>query len=313
MTRSKYFAGVSTRRARQKARAGIVLQDVAVTKNTRSRYHFAVSRILPRLMQARNTEEMDEHFTVWIQEEFDKGTPLNLVADALSGLHHFIPLTRKKLPVAWKTFGIWRKFEVPSRAPPITADLILAMASKHLQEGSFIFGGLILLGFHCFLRTGEMLAIRPCDLLVNDRTGIVTIPKSKSGLRHNMKESIKIEDKKVLLVCQEMISLQRHHGLFKVPFWSQSGTCFRQTFYRCCREFHVEHLQFKCYSIRRGGATADYQCHGSMERTLLRGRWGSTSVARLYLQDGLSQLPYLKAKQTTQALLRQYLPFFSTK
>ena len=187
------------------------------------------------------------------------------------------------------------------------------MASKHLQEGRFIFGGLILLGFHCFLRTGEMLAIRPCDLLVNDRTGIVTIPKSKSGLRHNMKESIKIEDKKVLLVCQEMISLQRHHGLFKVPFWSQSGTCFRQTFYRCCREFHVEHLQFKCYSIRRGGATADYQSHGSMERTLLRGRWGSTSVARLYLQDGLSQLPYLKAKKTTQAMLRQYLPFFSTK
>jgi len=313
MTKANFFAGVSTRRARQRARAGIILHDVAITKNTRARYHFAVSRILPRLLASQNTEEMDETFTVWIQEQFEKGTPLNLVADALSGIHHFIPMTRKKLPVAWKTFSIWRRFEVPSRAPPITADLILAMSSKHLQEGNFIFGGLILLGFHCFLRTGEMLAVRPCDLLVNSTTGIVTLPESKSGLRHNTKESIKIEDLKVLLVCEQMISLQRSRGLFKVPFWTQSGSSFRQVFYRTCKEFYVEHLQFKCYSIRRGGATADYQKHGSMERTLLRGRWQSSAVAKIYLQDALSQLPYLKARRQTSRQLRRFLPFFSTK
>ena len=47
------------------------------------------------------------------------------------------------------------------------------------------------------------------------------------------------------------------------------------------RIFQVEHLRFRGYSLRRGGATAFFGRTGIMEKTLLRGRWASVSVARV--------------------------------
>ena len=47
-------------------------------------------------------EQIDDLISDWIQEKFSKGEPINIAADALSGIHHFIPLTRKKLPMSWK-------------------------------------------------------------------------------------------------------------------------------------------------------------------------------------------------------------------
>ena len=106
---------------------------------------------------------LDDLIADWIQEKFTSGEPLNTIADCLSGLHHFIPMTRKSLPVCWRLFGIWRRHEIPSRAPPITADLILGMSSYHMQCGNFTFGVLILLAFHCFLRTGEIFQLTTGD------------------------------------------------------------------------------------------------------------------------------------------------------
>ena len=53
-------------------------------------------------------------------------------------------------------------------------------------------------------------------------------------------------------------------------------------------------LQLECerltlYSWRRGGASADFKEHGSMETTLLRGRWASARTARLYVQDAIAE------------------------
>ena len=42
---------------------------------------------------------------------------------------------------------------------------------------------------------------------------------------------------------------------------------------------------------------------GSLERTLLRGRWSSISVARIYLCDALAQLPKSTCSMETKAQL----------
>eukprot|EP00971_Amphidinium_carterae_P295255 5863489-Amphidinium_carterae.1 len=39
----------------------------------------------------------------------------------------------------------------------------------------------------------------------------------------------------------------------------------------------------RTYSLRTGGATCDFLRHGSMETTLLKGRWASSRTARLHL------------------------------
>ena len=67
---------------------------------------------------------------------------------------------------------------------------------------------------------------------------------------------------------------------------------------------------FAVYSLRRGGATFSLLLHGSMDKLLLRGRWSSTSTARIYIQDtiatvsqlNLAPLQKLHAKLATDAL-----------
>ena len=43
-----------------------------------------------------------------------------------------------------------------------------------------------------------------------------------------------------------------------------------------------------------------------METILLRGRWKSLAVTRVYLQDGLAMLPTLRVPAENIQLIRQY-------
>ena len=185
---SNYWAGFATRADRRRARANVVLTDVGVTQATLSRYYYAVSRLTPVLDKVMTDFDLDELVSDWVQREFEDGTPLYLVADALSGLHHFAPYTKRKLVKSWRLYGIWRKFEIPCRAPPLPMDILLAMSGLALLRGELVMSALLLVGFHCLLRTGELLCIRPADFLVSPKQGLVTLPSSKSGLRNNTKK-----------------------------------------------------------------------------------------------------------------------------
>ena len=306
MRQYRFVAGVQGRRARQKQRKGIKLRDAGVTVQTQERYYVAVRGILKYFDQAKNYAELDEFLTDYIEKKFEGGYPLNTIADCLSGIHYFIPQSRRQLPSAWKLFSIWRKIEIPSRAPPLTEDLLLAFASRALECKQLEFATLLLLGFHCFLRTGELLSLTTESLLVNSKTGVVHLPSSKGGTRRNSKEAVTIECPMVREVASTLIEVRRAEGRQKLPIWLYSGSAFRQRFHSYLKFFEVVHLNFRCYSLRRGGATCDFQKHGLMERTLVRGRWGSTAVARIYLADALAQLPRLHMKPRTKQLLKKF-------
>ena len=258
MGRLPSFAGVRTRRARQRARRHIVLRDAGISKKTQERYYNSVSLLCKDVVQVTSMEDMDEQISDWIEAQFHKGAPLNVVADALSGMHYFLPSTRRRLPGSWKLFANWRKMEVPSRAPPLPEDLLWALMSKAVQAGQFDLASLLGLGFHCFLRTGELLSIRPMDLLLGDHNGIVSLPVSKGRTRHNNKESVTITEPALLALLHELVLYKRESRLYKVPIWVHTGTAFRKALYELFKFFGVEHLQFRGYSLRRGGATAFY-------------------------------------------------------
>ena len=289
------FAGIRNRRARQAARRGIVLRDAGITKQTQSRYYLAVSAICKVIHDTASMEDFDEQIADWIESEFRKGSPLNIVADGLSGIHYFLPSTRRRLPVSWKLFANWRKIEVPSRAAPLPEGLCWAMMARALRQQDFDLASLLGLGFHCFLRTGELLSVRPCDILLRGEKGIVTLPSSKGGTRHNVKESVTIFEPHLVVLLVELLDIKRRANLMRVPMWTKNGTAFRKAFHKLTVFFKVEHMNFRGYSLRRGGATAFFQDCGLMEKTLLRGRWNSVQVARLYLCDALAQLPDLVA------------------
>lgn len=306
----RFFFGVKSRRARARARKGIVLADMGITKQTQVRYFTAVGRIIDKLNLCSTFQQMDEVLSAWVNQCFHRGEPINTIADCLSGVHYYLPMTRRQLPEAWKLYSIWKKYEIPSRAAPLTADITLALASRALQQGNLSLGCLILLGFHCLLRTGEILKVKPRDILLAKGTGIVRLTSSKGGVRHNMVESVTIEDPTVRLVLAEVLDYKSKCGLFNVPIWEKSGSSFRHHFRELLKFFQITHLNFRPYSLRRGGATAYFQKCGLMERTLIRGRWASVAAAKIYIADALSQIPELRCTQQCKEKIDAYCKFF---
>lgn len=307
------WPGHSTRAERRAARENILLEDVGITPSTLKRYYFAVGRLAPVLQQVQSETGLDEDIAAWIQNEFEDGTPLYMIGDALSGLHHFEPATRKKLTKSWRLYAIWRKYEVPCRAPPLPQDILLAMAGLSLQRDELTMCALLLLGFHCLLRTGEILALRPCDILLGPTQGLVTLQSSKSGVRNNAKESVAILDPITLEATRAMVQLRNDQGFTNVPCWDQSGSLFRTRFRHLLDALQVAELGFKPYSLRRGGATLEMQSHGLMEKTLVRGRWKNSNIARIYVSDGLSRLPSLRMTLQAKVLVAKNSAVFTAE
>jgi integrase len=305
-----FWPGQACQADRRRARQHIVLQDVGITRATLDRYFLAVSRLKPILEQVSSETELDDNISQWVQDEFEDGCPLHMVGDALSGLHYFEPFTKGKLIKSWRLYSIWRRYEVPCRAPPLTQDLVLAMAGLSLSNGELAMAGLLLLGFHCLMRTGELLQLRPCDFILDKQGGLVSIPSSKSGVRQNTRESVSIHDTITLQTVDAMVDVRRCQGFHNTPCWDRSGSAFRNLFRRLLVQLEVAELNFRPYSLRRGGATYEMQSHGLMERTLIRGRWKNSNVARIYISDGLSMLPRLRMSWSAKFKVAKYSSIF---
>ena len=77
----------------------------------------------------------------------------------------------------------------------------------------------------------------------------------------------------------------------------------RRVFKSLLTAMSLQSLRLNWYSLRRGGATWFFLSTGSMERTLVRGRWQSAATARLYIQDATAEVTNLKLTKEQHELL----------
>ena len=296
-----------SKEARKAARHGISLRGLGISTKTEQRYRSAVSKVLPRLEACLSKEELDQTAEDWIEEEWEAGTPLGIIGDALCGLHFLIPQSKGWFKGAWRLYRNWRKVEVPRRAPPMPEAVCKALVGlfMELEEVSFAF--LIVLGYHAYLRTGELLKLRNKDIQCRLHDGVVTIRASKTGLRFNIDEAVSIYDLTVIRLweCHSLL-----HRDADALVWSKGAHVFRRLFQDGLHCLFLDKAGFLPYSLRRGGATAHYAARRSLDGILLRGRWRSLGVARLYLQDGLANLRQLQMSRKAQVMVQQYASGF---
>lgn len=126
------------------------------------------------------------------------------------------------------------------------------------------------IGFHCLLRTGELLGLQFKNFEFNSRCGVVSLMSSKSGLRTGSEEAVAIRDRLVLQILGTLFSTTLFHRGQKL--WPYSGQAFRDLFASYMRAFRICHLGMKPYSLRRGGATFLLQEGMALESILIRGR-----------------------------------------
>lgn len=299
-------AGRLTRAQRARIRARIQLDDAALTPKTQSRYYIALRKLVPVVEKVRAEEQLDASVCDWIRAMWVSGEPLLTIGDALSALQFHQPWTKRKLVHSWKLFSVWRKVEVPTRAPPLTQRIIRSMAAYAIAQNRWGFAMVLILGFECLLRTGELLNLYPRDLLAGRSSGICTLRETKSGKRTGSNEFVSITDPVALELVKQFLQLRRELNLTTLPVWTASATAFRRQFAQICSIFDLQRHSFRPYSLRRGGATHAFQVSQSMEFVLARGRWSSGRVARIYISDGLSYLPSIKLSDRSAALLKQY-------
>ena len=260
--------------------------------------------VIPFLEAAADMDQLDAICDKWIEYEWAKGTALGSIGDALCGLHYFWPQIKGFLRGSWKLYKNWRRLEIPQRAPPLPRFVTMAFISLFLEWQEPVMAFLLALGFHCYLRTGEILNLLVKDVTLDPVRGVVTIRRSKTGLRFNIDEAISITDRGIFQLW-ELVHLPRARDPDSL-LWPRSAKSFRDLFQAACSFFKITHLAFQPYSIRRGGATHDFQSSQHLDRSLLRGRWRALAVARLYLEDGMSQMAQLNMSAQSKTLLATF-------
>ena len=147
------------------------------------------------------------------------------------------------------------------------------------------FAAALALGFHCFLRPSEFLCANILRITLNpDGTGILSLPNTKSSERTGIPELITIDDPLVVRFISQCLEANPNAATFA----NMSSKQFQDRFAAYLDQLDCSNLGYRLYSIRRGGATYDYMTHKSLSRTVLRGRWTSSTTAKIYIQDAVA-------------------------
>ena len=276
------------------------LKELVVARKTALRYRERVEAFLAKRRRAgkgrlETVGDVDRAVEAEIGDMWWQGDPKSWAADLVSGVQHFYPRCRKRLVSAWRLYGAWNRLEYPNRAPPMDLRLALAVAGRFWRQGRRRTAVAVLLGFHCYIRSGELLGLRRSKIVVSrDGKGVVSLGVTK-GKRIEM---VTIDDPGLgRLLRRVMEGLAAGERLMDT-----TEKEFRQEFSRILKELGLERMAYKPYSMRRGGATEDFREHGSMDRSLLRGRWKSAPAARQYILEGVEMYVRL-ARSAKEELL----------
>ena len=285
------------------------LRTLIVNPSTVVRYEKSVKAFLRWLHTEnkgwpRNFGVLDLLASEFVDFLWSDGEGKAFASNFVAGIQHFQPSARKHLPSTWRLLGAWNRRELPARATPASEELVETLAGMALRDKLPDMAVLLCLGFHCLLRTGELLGLTAgdCDVDLPGLQAVLNLGLSKSGSRQGAKESVTVDDPVVVRLLAVLL-------LNKKPgdrLLSVSQATFRKKFADYIKELGLDDYDFKPYSLRRGGATAHFRHFGQLSRTVVRGRWASAKSARIYINDGLATLAKFKISPETKAMMHRF-------
>ena len=272
--------------ARKAARVGKgTLKQQQISACTQTRYSAMVNYFfwLKPLLSLRwplDWRVRDVSVCGFLEAMWGEGETKARAADLISGLQWHYEV-RHVMPGAWRKYQTWNNAEPSEQTPPMPVEALLALAGHASLCGDHFFAVTIFVGFHAFLRTGEMLDLQMSQIRGDGSFFTLVLTDTKTTKRHHTTEYILLEDEGVLS-CVRWARRQKQFG----RLCGASPSQFRKKWRCYVSALHLDPDVFAPYSVRRGGATYDYMQSGSLDRALLRGRWQSLKAARLYVRQG---------------------------
>lgn len=278
------------------------LRELAVTPTTLRTYdknlqHFlSHTRLSSTNFLALSHAQLDVLLAQYIESLFQRGCPFDYASHALHGVMFRRPELRGAgfLPTARQTLRGWSRSKRSTSHPPLTWEITVLFAVTLSRSGHHGAAVAMLLAFDCYLRVGELLRLRFCDIVLphdarmgsSHQTMAVRLPKTKTGL--NQWVSVRNTDVAQILQawmkrshtdltsCSSSIDL-----VFPFP-----PSHFRKLLHSVKEVLGMSSTAYVPHSLRHGGATRDFLQGDSIEQVMFRGRWAVMASARRYIQMG---------------------------
>ena len=279
--------------------------------STRLRYDKALNRFLSflkaeGLQLPTKREQLDPLVMEYIEHLWFSGEGRGLAANTLASLQDHDAKIRGHLPGAWRLVKTWVTHELPNRAPPIPEVVLHSVVGWGLYNGHFAFATSLLMCFYGMLRTGELFDVvrSRVEISTKLRTAVVALGLTKAGKRAGVQESVSITHDTAFRFVQHWMNLASTHQKL-----CPGAARWRKRFKSCIESLHLEPLELRPYSLRRGGATWWFCQHGNLDRVMVLGRWQAQKTARLYLNESRAILAEMKL-DPLERFLAPYRTFF---
>lgn len=269
------------------------LIQAAFAPPTVRRYTAAVRKFLEWIYDNNyvfsSTSEADELLLEYLHDFYLGGGGKGEANNTVYGVIMLVPALRQCLHSSRLALRGWSRLHPPQSYPPLTWELTVVIGVQMVRGGRLAEGLATILGFHCYLRLGEI-----CNLRVSDvaDSGDARVGGEYRGMALRLRTTktgpnqwVEVKDAAVIALLRQRLS-GRRSGSFVFGF---SASSYRRLFKAVLSNLGLSSA-YVPHSLRHGGATRDHLLGASLEHVLMRGRWASTKSARHYIQAGRAML-----------------------
>ena len=229
------------------------------------------------------------------KELFAAGRSYGIFSETINSVAAARPLIRRQLTPAWDLAFCWLADEPHQHHPALPVAIMTAMCTVALALGWVYEAAVIMMGWAGLMRIGEVLAatrselVLPCDSAPGTPFALIIIKSPKTRGRHARHQAARI-DQRDLIAFLTAVYKDFPKG---AQLWPFSASTLRKRFGMLLRSLELPDKKsgptrpFDLGSLRAGGATWLLHFTEDPEVVRRRGRWLSTRVLEIYLQETL--------------------------
>eukprot|EP00438_Fugacium_kawagutii_P034020 Skav221004 [mRNA] locus=scaffold1846:71194:78195:+ [translate_table: standard] len=189
----------------------------------------------------------------YIEFLWEEGYPKAEASYTLAAIQFYRPQSKGHLVWAWKLVKAWNQLELPTRATPLTPELLLSLAGQCFKWKQFRLGWLLVLGFSGMFRTTELLTLKKKDVVLpaphqKNPEAILLLPTSKGSKRCLLPlDKIVIDEAIGIRALRELCAnIQPGETLAQL-----TNHQFRRLWAELLQELSLNNQGYQPYSLRR--------------------------------------------------------------
>lgn len=272
----------------------VKLMGMALAPKTLTKYTQALKLFLDYCngqgFKATNERDVDRYMTLYLQYLYDTGQSFHLGSCAVFGLQHTVPWMAHHLNGSKLALKGWHRSSPSVSHPPLTWELTCLLSVWMAVRGEFDAALMMLVGFDCYLRIGELMNLMVQDVaMANDprigsayRGVMLRLGKTKTGNN----QTVTVDSIDVASLLQRHVRGRR----LNERVFSVSQGHFYSIMYQACCAFGLGDHGYTPHSLRHGGATRHFLQGKPIADIQFRGRWSNSKSVRTYIQSGRALL-----------------------